>query len=42
VTVTSEPTDFHFDLERLGSIPANNEVIDAALTLVVKLAEATV
>ena len=40
--MTSEPTDFHFDLERLGSIPASNEVIDAALQLVVKLAEATV
>ncbi len=40
--MTSEPTDFHADLEQLGSIPANNEVVDAALTLVVKLAEATV
>ena len=40
--MTSEPTDFHSDLEHLASIPANNEVIDAALTLVVKRAEATV
>lgn len=30
------------DLARVGSIPASNEVIDAALRLVVKLAEATV
>lgn len=30
------------DLERLGSIPASNEVVDAALRLVVKLAKATV
>ena len=40
--MTSEPTDFDSDLVRVGSIPANNEVIDAALTLVVKLAEETV
>jgi GAF domain-containing protein len=42
VTVSSEPTDFDSDLVWVGSIPANNEVVDAALTLVVKLAEETV
>jgi signal transduction protein with GAF and PtsI domain len=42
VTVTSEPTDFDSSLVLVGSIPASNEVIDAALKLVVKLAEETV
>jgi hypothetical protein len=42
VTVTSEPTDFDSELALVGSIPAGNEVIDAALQLVVKLAEETV
>jgi signal transduction protein with GAF and PtsI domain len=42
VAVTSEPTDFDSELVLVGSIPASNEVIDAALLLVVKLAQETV
>ncbi len=38
----SEPADFESDLVLVGSIPASNEVIDAALELVVKLAQETV
>ena len=34
--------DTHSDLARLGAVPASNEVIDAALRLVVNLAERTV
>jgi GAF domain-containing protein len=37
----SDPVD-RTDFERVGSIPASNEVVDAALRLVVKLAETTV
>lgn len=40
--MTPEPTDIGSDLVLVGSIPASNEVIDAALQLVVKLAEGTV
>ena len=40
--MTSEPTDLDSDLELVGSIPASNEVIDAALLMVVKLAQETV
>ncbi len=40
--MTSEPADLGPDLGLVGSIPASNEVIDAALQLVVKLAEETV
>ena len=40
--MTSEPTEFDSNLAGVGSIPASNEVIDAALQLVVKLAEETV
>lgn len=42
MTVTSEPADFDSNLAGVGSIPASNEVIDAALRLVVMLAEETV
>jgi signal transduction protein with GAF and PtsI domain len=42
VTVASEPADLGSDLVQVGSIPASNEVVDAALQLVVKLAQETV
>lgn len=40
--MTSEPADLGSDLVLVGSIPASNEVVDAALHLVVKLAQETV
>jgi signal transduction protein with GAF and PtsI domain len=42
VTVASDPEDLDSDLGLVGAIPASNEVIDAALGLVVKLAQETV
>lgn len=42
MAAASEPERLDSDVARMASIPASNEVVDAALRLVVKLAEATV